>query len=68
MAHELTSGMAALQTVVLRHESTGVYRCTGPELQALREAVAAADAVLPVLGTKRLTESLLMVERLLAEV
>lgn len=53
----------ALRFIIARHDTKGVYRPTGEELQTLRNAVAHCDAELPYIHTGRLTEALLYVDR-----
>lgn len=55
---ELDAGMAALHSLVERHERTGKYRCTGEELGAIRTAVNWMDQSLPLFGTHHLSVAL----------
>lgn len=59
-------GLAALASLIERHGRTGVYRCTGPELEALRGAVAWMDGVLPYLNTAQIAAAILAVHKELA--
>lgn len=65
---DIAAGEAALEAVYDRHERTGKWRCTGPELVTLRRAVAACDWELPYLRTDQITAGLLDVFRRLGPV
>lgn len=58
---------AALISMIERHDRHGVYRPTGEELIALRQAVEHCDVELPYLDTRRLTEALLYVDAKMIE-
>lgn len=49
----------ALRALIERHERTGAWRCTGPELAALRAAVIAADVMIPLLRTHQVAAALI---------
>ncbi len=51
-------GLDALRAVIDRHERTGVWRCNGQNLAALRAAVAWSDATLPTLRTDKLMHAM----------
>lgn len=51
-------GLEALRGLIARHTRTGLWRCSGEELAALRAAVIEADEVLPLLRTDQLTAAL----------
>lgn len=59
-------GLDAMRALIARHERTGAYRCTGPELNALRGAVNWADETLPYLNTAQLTAAFVYVHQVAA--
>jgi hypothetical protein len=52
------AGLDALRGLIARHGRTGIWRCSGEELAALRASVIEADQVLPLLRTDQLTAAL----------
>jgi hypothetical protein len=52
------AGLDALRGLIARHGRTGIWRCCGEELAALRASVIEADQVLPLLRTDQLTAAL----------
>ena len=59
-------GLDALRGLIARHERTGLYRCTGPELNALKCAVNWADETLPYLTTAQLAAAFVYVHEVAA--
>lgn len=59
-------GLDAMRSLIARCERTGTYRCTGPELNALRSAVNWADETLPYLNTAQLTAAFVYVHQVAA--
>lgn len=55
---DLHAGLAALATAKDRHERTGQWGVSGPELSALRRAVEWCDCALSMLGTASVTTAL----------
>lgn len=64
----IRAGMDALQGALDRQARTGVLRCTGPELAALRAAITHADEMLPLLRTDKIIAALLKVDRAMARI
>jgi hypothetical protein len=65
-AAAIAAAAQALVHIDERRERTGIMRGTGPELQTLTLAVNTADAVIPLLGTARLEDALIEVDRTFA--
>lgn len=61
----IEDGKRALLALIERHQARGVWRCTGPELQALRAAIVACDGQLPYLRTDQLQAAILNVDQAL---
>lgn len=58
----IDEGVRALVNVIKRRERIGHFRCSGPELQALRAAVVTCDEQLPMLRTDQIQAAVLNVD------